>query len=67
MEVAGVGKVELRVQDLSHVSLDIDKVDCFKYLGLNLDHALRMEDATETGVANIHFAHSKVAATEHWL
>jgi hypothetical protein len=65
VDVEGIGKVELRVQDLDHVSLVIDEVDCFKYLGLNLDHALRMEGATEAGVSNIHFAHSKVTATLH--
>ena len=59
VEVEGTGKVELRVQDLEHVSLVIDEVDCFKYLGLHLDYALRMEEATEAGVSNIHFAHSK--------
>ena len=67
VEVEGIGKVELRVQHLQHISLVIDEVDCFKYLGLNLDHALRMEEATEAGVSNIHFAHSKVAATLHSL
>jgi hypothetical protein len=67
VDVAGIGKVELRVQDLVHVSLVIDEVEFFKYLGLNLEHALRMEEATETGVANIHFAHSKVAVTLHSL
>ena len=43
--------------------LVIDEVECFKYLGLNLDHKLRIEDETKTGVANINFAPSKVAAT----
>jgi hypothetical protein len=62
VKVAG-RQVELRVQDLTHVSLVINEVDCFKYLGLKLDYALRMEEATKTGVANIRFAHSKVAAT----
>jgi hypothetical protein len=57
----------LRVQDLVHVNLVTTEVDCFKYLGLKLDHALRMEEATETGVSNIYFAHSKVAATLHSL
>ncbi len=42
--------------------LVIDEVECFKYLGLNLDHKLRIEDETKTGVANINFAPSKVAA-----
>jgi hypothetical protein len=55
------------VQDLTHVRLVITEVDCFKYLGLNLDYSLRMEEATKAGVANIHFAHSKVAATLHSL
>ena len=50
VEVAGLGQVELRVQDL--ISLVITEVDCFKYLGLNLDYALRMEEATKAGVAN---------------
>jgi hypothetical protein len=63
VKVAGLGQVELRVQDLTHVSLVINEVDCFKYLGLQLDYALRMEEATKTGVANVRFAHSKVAAT----
>ncbi len=54
---------ELRLQDLTRVRLVITEVDCFKYLGLNLDYAMRMEEATKTGVANIRFAHSKVAAT----
>ena len=67
VEVEGIGKVELRVQDLEHIRLVIDEVDCFKYLGLHLDYALRMEEATEAGVSNIHFAHSKVAATLHSL
>jgi hypothetical protein len=67
VEVEGIGKVELRVQDLEHIRLVIDEVDCFKYLGLHLDYALRMEEATEVGVSNIHFAHSKVAATLHSL
>jgi hypothetical protein len=67
VEVTGIGKVELRVADLEHVSLVNDEVDCFKYLGLNMDLGLRMEEATETGVANINFAHSKVAATLHNL
>jgi hypothetical protein len=67
VDVEGIGKVELRVQDLEHISLVIDEVDCFKYMGLNLDHALRMEEATEAGVSNIRFAHSKVAATLHSL
>ena len=67
VEVAGLGQVELRVQDLTHVSLVITEVDCFKYLGLNLDYALRMEEATKAGVANIRFAHSKVSATLHSL
>jgi hypothetical protein len=49
VDVEGIGKVELRVQDLEHVSLVIDEVDCFKYLGLNLDHVLQMEEATEAG------------------
>ena len=40
VEVAGLGQVEMRVQDLTHVSLVISEVDCFKYLGLNLDHGL---------------------------
>jgi hypothetical protein len=66
VKVAG-RQVELRVQDLTHVSLVINEVDCFKYLGLKLDYALRMEEATKTGVANIRFAHSKVAATLHSL
>jgi hypothetical protein len=56
-----------RVQDLTHVSLVITEVDCFKYLGLNLDYALRMEEATKAGVANIRFAHSKMSATLHSL
>ena len=55
------------MQDLTHVRLVITEVDCFKYLGLNLDYSLRMEEATKAGVANIHFAHSKVAATLHSL
>jgi hypothetical protein len=67
VEVAGLGQVELRVQDLTHVSLVITEVDCFKYLELKLDYALRMEEATKAGVANIRFAHSKVAATLHSL
>jgi hypothetical protein len=67
IEVAGLGQVELRVQDLTNVSLVISEVDCFKYLGLNLDYALRMEEATKAGVANIRFAHSKVSATLHSL
>jgi len=67
VEVAGLGQVELRVQDLTHVSLVITEVDCFKYLGLQLDYALRMEEATKTGVANIRFVHSKVPATLHSL
>ncbi len=67
VEVAGLGQVELRVQDLTHVSLVITEVDCFKYLGLQLDYTLRMEEATKTGVANIRFAHSKVSATLHSL
>ena len=67
VEVAGLGQVELRVQDLTHVSLVISEVDCFKYLGLNLDYALRMEEATKAGVANIRFAHSKVSTTLHSL
>jgi len=67
VEVVDLGQVELRVQDLTHVSLVINEVDCIKYLGLNLDHALRMEEATNAGVANIRFAHSKVAATLHNL
>ena len=67
VEVAGLGQVELREQDLTHVSLVITEVDCFKYLGLNLDYALRMEDATKARLANIRFAHSKVAATLHSL
>ena len=67
VEVAGLGRVELRVQDLTNVSLVISEVDCFKYLGLNLDYALRMEEATKAGVANIRFAHSKVSATLHSL
>ena len=67
VEVAGLGQVELRVQDLTHVSLVITEVDCFKYLELKLDYALRMEEATKTGVANIRFAHSKVVATLHSL
>ena len=67
VEVAGLGQVELRVQDLTNVSLVISEVDCFKYLGLNLDYALRMEEATKAGVANIRFAHSKVSATLHSL
>jgi hypothetical protein len=67
VEVVDLGQVELRVQDLTHVSLVINEVDCFKYLGLNLDYALRMEEATNAGVANIRFAHSKVAATLHSL
>jgi hypothetical protein len=45
------------------VSLVIDEVECFKYLGLNLDYKLRREEETKTGVANINFAQSKVAAT----
>ena len=49
VEVEGIGKVELRVQDLEHISLVIDEVACFKYLGLNLEYALRMEEATEAG------------------
>ena len=49
VEVAGLGQVELRVQDLTNVSLVISEVDCFKYLGLNLDYALRMEEATKAG------------------
>ena len=40
-EVAGIGRVELQIQDLVHISLVIYEVDCFTYLGLNLDHALR--------------------------
>jgi hypothetical protein len=67
VEVADIGKVELRVQNLTQVSLVITEVDCFKYLGLKLDYALRMEEATKTGVANIRFAHSKLAATLHSL
>jgi hypothetical protein len=67
VEVVDLGQVELRVQDLIHVSLVINEVDCFKYLGLNLDYVLRMEEATKTGVANIRFAHSKVSATLHSL
>jgi hypothetical protein len=67
VEVAGLGQVELRVQDLTHVRLVITEVDCFKYLGLQLDYALRMQEATKTGVANIRFAHSKVSATLHSL
>ena len=67
IEVAGLGQVELRVQDLTNVNLVISEVDCFKYLGLNLDHALRMEEATKAGVANIRFAHSKLSATLHSL
>jgi hypothetical protein len=67
VEVAGLGQVELRVQDLTHVSLIITEVDCFKYLGLKLDYAMSMEEATKTGVTNIRFAHSKVAATLHSL
>jgi len=67
VEVVDLGKVELRVQDLIHVSLVINETDCFKYLGLNLDYALRMEEATKAGVANIRFAHSKVSATLHSL
>jgi len=55
------------VQDLTNVSLVISEVDCFKYLGLNLDYALRMEEATKAGVVNIRFAHSKVSATLHSL
>ena len=51
VEVVDLGQVELRVQDLIHVSLVINEVDCFKYLGLNLDYVLRMEEATKTGVA----------------
>ena len=67
VEVAGLGQVELRVQDLTHVRLIITEVDCFKYLGLKLDYAMSMEEATKTGVTNIRFAHSKVAATLHSL
>jgi hypothetical protein len=67
VDMVGIGKVELWVQDLVYVSLVIDEVDCFKYLGLNLDHSLRMEEETEAGISNIHFAHSKVAATLHSL
>jgi len=63
VDVVGIGKVELRLQDLTRVRLVITEVDCFKYLGLKLDYAMRMEEATKTGVANIRFAHSKVAAT----
>ena len=66
-EVVDLGQVELRVQDLTHVSLVINEVDCFKYLGLNVDCELCMEEATKAGVANICFAHSKVAATLHSL
>ncbi len=47
VEVVGLGQVELRVQDLTHVSLVITEVDCFKYLGLKLDYSLRMEEATK--------------------
>ncbi len=53
VEVEGIGKLELCVQDLEHISLVIDEVDCFKYLGLHLDHALRIKEATEAGVSNI--------------
>ena len=67
VEVAGLGQVELRVQDLTHVSLVITEVGCFKFLGLQLDYTLHMEEATKTGVANIRFAHSKVSATLHSL
>ncbi len=67
VEVAGLGQVELRVQDLTHVSLVITDVDCFKYLGLNLDYVLRMEEATKAVLASIRFTHSKVAATLHSL
>jgi hypothetical protein len=67
VEVAGLEQVELRVQDLTQVSLVITEVDCFKYLGLQLDYTLHMEEATKTGVANIRFALSKVSATLHSL
>jgi hypothetical protein len=67
VEVVDRGQVELRVQDLTHVSLVITEVDCFKYLGLNLDYELCMEEVTKARVSNILFAHSKVAATLHSL
>jgi hypothetical protein len=41
-----IWKVELQVPDLEHVSLVVDEVDCFKYLGLNLDHGLSKEEGT---------------------
>ena len=49
VDVMGIEQVELQVEE-KHMSLVIDEVDCFKYLGLNLDHGLRMEEATTTGV-----------------
>jgi len=65
VDVMGIEKVELRVADLKHMSLVIDEVDCFKYLRLNRDHGLRMEEATKTGLANIRL--TKVGATIHSL
>ena len=67
VEFANMGKVELRVTDLRQIDLALVEVDCFKYLGLQVDHGLKMEEATKAGVNNVNFAHSKLTATLHSL
>ena len=62
-----VGEIWIERNQTDTLSLLLQEVDNFKYLGIHLDWELNMEKASELIIMNINFAHSKLAATLHSL